>query len=122
MTRTWLGITERKAERVERRTEYAVRYIAERRRGYSDHLRRLAATTQWTSSEDSLTANIGEFIVTLRREPHARWSLSIAHPPTGFSAHPPRWEQSLDDAKAGAILHVQLAQLDLAEYRAQLIS
>jgi hypothetical protein len=81
-------------------------------------LRRLANSVQWVDHQDgTVTAEADDFSIFMRAESRSRWSISVRHR-DGYSPPWPRWETSLEQAKARALLAIEHGHADLAEIAA----
>lgn len=109
----FIGEMERGEKAIERRTEYAVRYMLHRERSLPPRITSRVSEIAWHPwAGDGWEAEIDGFTANLRPAHGNRWAIYVVHK-NGYGVPWPKWEASLEAAKASAILHVQLGLLDL---------
>lgn len=113
LTRETVSLMENRQGEVEKRTALAARFLAREGAVEMPRLDIRVSDIAWIVGEDAIHATIADFKVDIAPQPRDRWSISLRHR-SGYSPPWPRWEKSIEDAKASAILHVQLGLMDLA--------
>jgi transcriptional regulator with XRE-family HTH domain len=113
LTSQFIGMMERGEKPIEKRTGLAVRYLNFVTGGFPQPLKISPSEIDWQTEEGRWQSRIGEFTATLFPESRGRWSVSLRHN-NGYSPPWPRWEKTLEGAKAAAILNAQQGLIDLA--------
>ena len=118
MARETVSLMENDRAPIELRTALAARFLAQEGRVDVPRLKVRVSDVEWIPGETQIHTTLADFKIDLAPETKGRWSITLRHR-SGYSPPWPRWENSLEDAKASAILHVQLGMMDVAELAAQ---
>lgn len=77
-------------------------------------LNRLLSEAEWTESSDRVSAQVGDYAISIYPATKGRWRSNLVHR-HGYSPSWPTWQYSLDNAKRAAIQRLIEAEVELDE-------